>query len=165
MWVIFVIIPTVVSAVGSLFSLTGGMGFVAAAVATSEWQRRKSYRPGEGRFTERVNDKYYGVGFKETSDCDLSNNLWKLSVAAPSLFDSLTKLRFDITKSEGEFLRALLAPALLALDDFDVAKQLAIDDGREDAMNLLYETTDRLTSVIIPVVRWLEQFPRVRKVS
>lgn len=165
MWFIFLVIPTAISAVSSLFSLTGGMQFAVAAVATREWQKNKGYRPGEGRFTERANDKYYGVRFEESTSDDLSHGLWQLSGSVPGLFKPYLESSFDFTVSEGMFLRALLAPALLALGDFEAAKLLVIEQDNEESRELFCEMTDRLASVVIPVVRWLEQFPaaRVRK--
>lgn len=165
MWFLFVLIPAATSAATALFSLTGGMSFVVTAVTTSEVQRRKGYKPGEGHFTERANDKYYGVRFDNTSGYDLSQNLGRLGAVAPRLLLKFANKKFDLTKSEGEFLRCLMAPAMVVLEDFEAVKELAAEQGGQEVIDLLIAMTDQLAVVVVPVARWLEDFPRVKEAS
>lgn len=167
MLLVFVMVPALVSAAGAAFSLIGGMGFVTTAAAINGWQRYKGYKPGEGHLTERANNKYYGVCLNISDSYDVSQGLGKLAQAAPKMFSKFVGHEFDMTRTEGEFLRVLMAPALVSAGDLDAAKELVTELGDDEAMNLLYETADRLAAVVLPVVRWLEQFPkaRVRKAS
>ena len=160
MWSFFIIGPALTAIATTLASMTGGMNFVVVAVAVSELQRRKNYKAGEGQFTERAGNTYYGVRFDKSSSYDLSQDLGRVAGAVPSLFESLIDLEFDMTKSEGQFLRAMLVPVMDMLPGFEEAKTMAVD---EDGMFLLNEITEQLVAVIIPVRAWLAQFPRKRK--
>lgn len=162
---IFMLGPVILSATGALFSLTGGMGFVATAATVSEWQRRKGYKPGEGRFTERANDAYYGVRPDISSDYALSRDLGVLLAAVPRTLGKFGDKSFDFTHSEGEFLRALMVPVLNTLGDLQAAKELVEEQGSEEAVDLLHAVADQLAIVLAPVTGWLEQFPgtRIRK--
>lgn len=165
MWSLFVLVPAMTSAAVALFSLTGGMSFVVTAVTTSELQRRRGYKPGEGHFTERANDRYYGVCFDTNSGYDLSRDLGRLGSAAPGLLNKLANKRFDLTKSDGEFLRSLMAPAMALIEDFEAVKALAVEQAGQEVIDLLIAMTDQLAAVVIPVARWLEAFPRVKVTS
>lgn len=167
MWFLFILGPAIVGVAGALFSLTGGMNFVVAAVATNEWHRRRGYKPDEGQFTERANDAYYGVGFDKNTDYDLSRNLGLLAATLPSLFNPFVNKRFDFTKSEGEFLRSLLEPAMQAHEAVQMAQEAVLDRQDEESMQFLQAAIDGLGVVVVPVVRYLEQFPdkRVKDMS
>lgn len=165
MWFLFVLVPAATSAAAALFSLTGGMSFVVVAATTSEWQRRKGYKPGEGHFTERVDDTYYGVRLDSDADQDLSRDLGRLSAAAPGLLSKFAKKKFDLTTSDGEFLRSLMVPAIALVEDFETIKTMAAQESKPEVIDLLISMTDQLAAVVIPVARWLEQFPRVRATS
>lgn len=163
MWFLFIAVPAVASVTASLFSLTGGMKFAVTAVVTEGIQRKRGYRPGEGHFTERVNDLYYGVWADPEATCQISRNLGKLTLAVPSLLGTVSRKKFDLTLSEGEFLRLLMLPALAALEDLAAAKQLVEEQGDQEAIDLLIATTEQLGAVTLPVAYWLEQFPRVKE--
>jgi hypothetical protein len=163
-WAIFVVVPAAISVVSSLFSLSSGVSFAIAAAATSELQRRKGYKPGEGHFTERANNAYYGVKFDASAEYDLSRDLGRLGKAMPGLFQQFLNSSFDITRSEGEFLRTLMVPVLQILDELDIVQEM-IQAQDEGATDLLNEVASRLAIVVIPVSRWLQQFPHSRKKS
>lgn len=161
MWFLFVAVPAAVSALSAVFSLTGGTTTAAVAVATNYSQRRCGYRPGEGSFTERANDTYYGVMFDGTSPYDINRDLWRLGSAIPGILGKFMGKKFDLTKSEGELLMSLMIPAMSAVADFEAAKELVIECGHE-AVDLLLNMTDQMAATIQPVAHWLEQFPKLR---
>lgn len=161
MWFLFVLVPTATSALGALFSLTGGMNFAVVAAATEGWQRRKGYRSGEGHFTERANNSYYGVKFDVHAQ-GLNQKLGNLALITPGLLGRFENKRFDLTRSEGEFLSSLLTSTVGAVADLRAARELVEEQGGQEAIELLLTMTDRLAAVVIPVVHWLEQFPSAR---
>lgn len=163
MWFIFVIPMAVASSIGALLSVTTGMNFVIFAVAATEWQRRRGHRPGEGRFTERENDAYYGVGMDENSDHDLSMDLGRLAHYAPTAFAPHIGSRFDFTKSEGLLLRSILQPAVVVLNEVEVLKEaLQEDPQNEDIQQALFAAADNLGTLVNPILTYLELFPATR---
>lgn len=161
MWFLFVLVPAATSAMSAVFSLTGGATTVAVAIATNYSQRRCGYKPGEGSFTERTNDAYYGVLFDETSPHAINRDLWRLWKAAPRLLGKFFNKKFDLTKSEGELLMSLMIPAMSVVGDLEAARELVVECGLE-AVGLLLDTTDQMATMLEPVVGWLGQFPTLR---
>jgi hypothetical protein len=157
MWSFFILGPAVVGVASAISSLTGGMNFVAVAMAVLELQRRRGYKPEEGQFTERAGNNYYAVCFDTKSDYDLNRDLGRTAEAVPSHFESLAKFKFDMTKSEGEMLRALLMPVIDMLDKLDEVKSAVVNDND---LNRLDEIAKQLIASIIPLQVWLAQFPR-----
>jgi hypothetical protein len=167
MWFIFPAMTALFSVSAALFSLTGGMHFAVVAAAASEWQRRKGYKAGEGELTQRANDKYYGVRLDDQSGYDLNKNLGRLSNIVPGLFEKMVDKEFDLTISEGEFLRTLLSPTLVHLGNIEEVIELVTQENNQEMIGVLSELTELLKVAIVPVVRWLEEFPaaRTRKAS
>lgn len=145
----------------AVVSLTGGATWMMAAAISSQLHRQNGYKPNEGHFTERCQNQYWGVWFDINSEYDLNRGLGELSAALPGIFPCSKK--FDMTQSEGEFLRAMMAPALAGLADFRAAKELVADmHGTDESFELLYAEADKLASIAFPIARWLEQFPRTK---
>lgn len=164
MWAIFVVIPAAVGAVSAIFSLTGGGSFVVAAVATSEWTRRKGHRAGEGPLSRRANHTYYGVEANEDSEFHLNQDLGRLAGAVPSLFEKHMGLKFDFTKSEGDFLKEVLRPAMAAVDELETVKEFLGQQEQitEEQVVLYQEVHDRLYTVARTVASYLDMFPKSR---
>jgi hypothetical protein len=168
MWFIFVLPMAVASGVAALFTVTGGMNFVIFAVAGAEWQRRRGHKAGEGRLSEREGGVYYGVGMDDKSDHDISRDLGRLAHYAPKSFEPFTNKRYDFTKSEGILLRAILAPAIKSLNEFEEIKTILDQDpNHDDLQEALFTAIDNLATLLGPIIVYLEQFPekRVKKVN
>jgi hypothetical protein len=167
MWFIFILPVAVASSVAAMFSVTTGMNFVLFAIGASEWQRRRGHRAGEGRLSERENGTYYGVGLDQYSDHDLSMDLGRLAHQAPTSFEPFVGKKYDFTKGEGKLLRAIVAPAIAALNELEGIKiNLEMDPTNEDLQQLLFAAVDNLGTLLNPILVYLEQFPakRVKKV-
>lgn len=163
MWFIFLIVPTAITAASSLFGATRGMAFVVTALGLDQWQRRRGYRLGEGQFTERENNGYYKVDLNTLSDHDLSARLGDLAAAFPKELAPYAKRRYDFTKSEGEMLRAVLAPVLFGLSNlvevYAIYREMPDDP---EALALVIATEDNLRTLLRPVIVFFEQFPTRR---
>lgn len=164
MWGLFILPIAVPSILSAVVGLTGGMKWVMAAAVNAQFHRRKGYKPNEGHFTPRCQDTYFGIWFDSKSSYDLNRDLGKLAEALPGIFPIGKK--FDMTMSEGEFLRTMMVPALGGLADFRAAKELVTEmSGSEDSFQLLYAELENLANAAIPIARWLEEFPRTKDVS
>lgn len=160
---LFILPIVLASTMTTLFSLTTGMNFVIFGAAAMEWQRRRGYRGGEGRLTERENGMYYGVGMDKNSDHDITRDLGRLVQFAPSIFGPYTGKKYDFTKSEGELLRAIVLPAVQALNELEGLKiALEEDPANEDLQAALFLAVDNLGRLISPIITYLEQFPSKR---
>lgn len=161
MFALFILPIAITSMSSAVVSLTGGMGWVMAAASNTLFHRTRGYKPNEGHFTDRCQNQYFGVWFDSSSTYDINRALGQLSDALPGVFPDTKK--FDLTISEGEFLRDMLAPALEALTDFQAVKVLVLEtNGSEESFRLLDAEADRLAIAAIPIARWLEQFPRAK---
>jgi hypothetical protein len=54
-----------------------------------------------------------------------------------------------------------MVPVLQVLDDLDIVRDM-VENQDEDAGKLLNDVAGRLAIVVIPVSRWLQQFPKAR---
>lgn len=152
MWSLFIVGPAIASLTSTIVSLTGGAKFVAAAITAEQWHRQKGYRPGEGHLTRRAVGGNYGVRFDENSPYNINRVLGSLKKI--SLFNELKTMKFDMTESEENLLRAMLLPVEAAMKDMEAALSGDIDT------ELLEEVSKRLMEVILPVKTWLQDFPR-----
>lgn len=157
MWSLFVVLPSLTAIATVLSSLTGGMSFVTIGVAVIELQRRRGYKPGEGEFTERAGNAYYAVCFDSQSEYDLNRELGRIAENVPSMFQDLIKFKFDMTKSEGEILRAMVISVIEHLDKLEDVKDDAVANGNIEALN---SATKQFISAVLPMRTWLAQFPR-----
>lgn len=165
---IFILPVLVASTVAALFTVTTGMNFVIFAVTTMEWQRRRGYKGGEGRLTRRENGTYYSTGLDQNSDHDLSYGLGLLAHQLPTVFEPFIGKRYDFTESEGQMLRAILEPAIVAFNELDGMKAMLEEDpNNEEVQQALFAMTDNLGMLVRPIIVYLEQFPtkRVKKAS
>ncbi len=165
MWGLFILPIAIPSILSAVVGLTGGMKWVMAAAVNAQFHRRKGYKPNEGHFTPRCQDRYFGVWFDSESSYDLNRDLGELAEVLPGIFPMIGK-KFDMTISEGEFLRTMMVPALRGLVDFRAAKELVIEmGGSEDSFRLMYAQLEDLANAAIPIARWLEEFPRTKDMS
>jgi len=164
---LFILPIVIASSLTTLFTVTTGMNFVIFGVAAMEWQRRRGYKGGEGRLTERENGMYYGVGMDKESDHDLTRDLGRLVQVSPSVFEPYMGKKYDFTKSEGEMLRAILMPAIQSLNELEGVKiELETDPSNEDLQAALFLGVENLGRLISPIITYLQQFPskRIKKV-
>lgn len=152
----------------ALFTVTSGMSFVVVAATAAEWQRRRGYKGGEGRLSKRENNAYYSTALDKHSDHDLSNGLGRLAAQMPTIFEPYLNKRYDFTKTEGELLRAIVDPAVVALNELEGLKvALEQEPDNDDVQQALFATVDNLGMLVRPIIVYLEQFPtkRVKKAS
>lgn len=164
MWFLFILVPAASSVAGSIFSLTGGPKMAALAMATNELQRRGGYSPGEGALSERAQDMPYSVYFDSEDDYGLNRDLGFLSESLRSLFEPYLDSKFDVTKTEAEFLRTMLLPAMVSLEHLQSVRELVIENSIDidQAMPLIDDATDKLAYTARPVLAWFEKFPKTR---
>lgn len=165
---IFVLPVLLITTGAALFTVTTGTNFVIVAMAAAEYQRRKGYKGGEGRLSEREAGAYYSTTFDKNSDHDLSMDLGRIAAQLPTLFAPYVNKKYDFTKSEGQLLRAIVQPAILALNELEGAKiSLEQDPGNEELQQVLFATVDNFGMLVHPIIVYLEQFPskRVKKAS
>lgn len=151
------------STAAALFTVTGGSNFVIAALALEGYQRMMGYKAGEGRLSERESSSYYSTKLDKNSDHDLSHSLGRLAAQARDLFAPFVDKKFDFTKTEGELLRSMVRPAILALEQVEAVKlMLEQDPGNEQVLEVLHSSVDNLGMLIGPIIIFLEQFPKKR---
>lgn len=175
MWFIFLAPLTAWTALGSIYAVAHGSTLTITALAADQWQRRKGYRKSEGHFTEREGNKYYGVMLKDLKKAkdithDLSKRLSQLASFFPDEFAPFLGNNYDMTKSEGETLRAAMVPALNALkqylDDLDLYNSTLANPQATESVDqvavLVGQSFEVLKTTTYPVELFFKQFPKER---
>lgn len=162
MWFLFVVPVAMVGAVGALFGLVNGGTILVVTLAADQWQRRRGHKPGEGVYTPREGGHVFGLRVAKDAKDDLGQFLAGLAHAFPDLFGRFEGKAFDLTESEGEFLRELTQPAKTQLDEYLVVVSMLSDDDTEELLTQLRYRQEKLIESLRPVARFLRNIPGTR---
>lgn len=172
MWFLFVVPLALLGAGTAMLGMVNAGTIVVVTVAADQWQRRRGYKPGEGVFTDREGGHVFGLRVAREAlenGTDLEMFLSGMSNAFPDMFGAFVGKSFDLTVTEGEFLRSMVQAAQGQLDEYkDLASEL--EDGEEDDNELLAELVfrkEQLVAALSPIVMYLKNVPgtRVRSTS
>lgn len=176
MWFLFVVPLALFGAGTAMLGMVNAGTIVVITVAADQWQRSRGYKPGEGVFTDREGGHVFGLRLaKEALENDPENDpenasslelfLVGMSKAFPDMFGAFVGKSFDLTASEGEFLRSMVRAAEGQLNEYkDLASELR-DDEEEDETELLAELSfrkEQLVAALSPIVLYLKNVPGTR---
>lgn len=171
MWSIFILPVALLGVVSAFLGMVNGGTILVITVAADQWQRSRGYKSGEGVFTDREGGHVFGLRVAKEST-DLGQFLWGMTEAFPDMFEEFSGTSFDLTESEGEFLRCLVQSAQLQLKSYlDLVSQEGDETeettGQFDLPPLeeLELRERQLRAALAPVVKYLKEVPsgRVRK--
>jgi hypothetical protein len=163
MWFIFIVPVTILGAFGALFGLVNGAPIIVITLAADQWQRRRGYKPGEGLFTDRDAGHVFGTRIKPDSD-DLGSALSALVVTFPDMFGKFDNKSFDLTKSEGEMLRAMIETTRAPFAEYaEAAQYMSANENEEPEYRAeMLRLEEQLRTSLVPVKMFLENVPEVR---
>jgi hypothetical protein len=162
MWFLFVVPVAVAGAVSALFGLVNGGTLLVVTLAADQWQRRRGHKPGEGVYTAREGGHVFGLRVCKNAGDDLGQFLAGLAHAFPDMFGRFEGKAFDLTESEGEFLRELTQPVKSRLDEYLEVVGLLSEDDTEELLTTLRYRQEKLVESLMPVSRYLRNVPGTR---
>lgn len=162
MWAIFILPLALFGAVGALFGVVNGSTLVVVTLATDQWQRRRGHKPGEGALTDREGGHVFGLKVSREST-DLGQFLAGMVEAFPDLFEEFRDKSFDLTVSEGVFLRSMVTAAQGQLGEYlGIVEQVNEDPDNDDLVMILRYRQEQLRASLVPISKYLHDVPATR---
>lgn len=157
MWFIFILPMAVVGAIGAVAGLVNGGTIIIVSLAADQWHRRRGHRHGEGIFTDREGGFLFGLKIAKDST-DLGQFLAAMAETFPDHLGRFKDCAFDLTESEGEFLRSMVRVSQGILVEF-------IKVAESGDLELLASKKEQIENSLIPIIKFLDEIPspRVKK--
>lgn len=154
MWVIFILPMALVGAVGAIFGLVNGGAIITLSLVADQWHRQRGHRIGEGIFTDREGGFVFGLRVAKDST-DLGQFLATMADLFPDSLGRFKNHSYDLTESEGVFLRSMVRVSQGILAEF-----LTIVDI-EDEIEILAKK-DQIEGSLTPIILFLDNIPAPR---
>lgn len=169
MWFIFPLIPAALVGIASVTGLAGGGKMLVTVLVADRWHRRRGHKNGEGVCTP-LDGGWPGTVVRLDSESDLGLYLAALGRRFPSLMGRFQNRCFQLTKSEGVQVRAMLMPVQeLLIRHHKISEKVAelreigskVVDDREGEEEFL-ESLNLVEMALAPVVVYLDSIPKRR---